>query len=80
MRIEPKLRDTVKSLNTGQVGTVIEVNNHYGWFKVRYEDGGSREYRMGTSNAKNLRVLTLEQYADYLLNKENMGITDYWRE
>jgi hypothetical protein len=39
-----KLADTVQNKKSRKLGTVVEVNDYYGWCLVLFEDGCKKRY------------------------------------
>ncbi len=77
---DPKINDLIENTHSWHIARVIEVNEQYSWFKAQYLDGLVKEYRILTSGNSSFVKLTAEQRADFLLELEKAGITDYWRE
>lgn len=77
----PKKHDRIESKHTLEEGDVIEVNEKWGWFRVRWDKGMIKEYSLNDPGASFIKIKDgAEIRADYLLRLENSGLTDYWRE
>jgi hypothetical protein len=76
------LKTKIRHNTTDKIGEVIEVNDRFGWILVRYSDGHKKEYQANDELALKRVILpmTAEELADYYLESENNGITDYWRD
>ncbi len=78
---KPQTGDYVESRWTFKPGKVVEHNDRFGWYKVRYLDGHTQEY---SSNLREkdlgVRLLSKEEKADLFLSLENAGITDAWSD
>jgi len=77
---DPVVGDHVQSCRTRQLGKVIEVNNQWGWFKVKFLSGRVTEYRMNNDGTDALNKVDAEKIADYYLGLENSQLTDSWNE
>lgn len=88
MSYSPSVRDVVESIATGRVGTVVEVNPHWGWFRVDYPPGVTPNRCSSTVKIYNMHddslavrpIETAETRADYRLRQENNGLTSSWRD
>lgn len=76
----PEVGDLIKNKHTERIGIVYEVSVQWGWFRVRYSNKTNKKYVIQKGMQKTLRKLTAVEKADYYLNRENIGLTDSWRE
>jgi hypothetical protein len=82
MIIDPKVGDILMHVKTHRPVKVLEVNDKYGWFKVKFIPGDYT--KILTMNAygesQSFYKITNEERADLFLRLENLGITDAWRD
>lgn len=74
----PAVNDHLENKYSLKIAKVIEVNNQFGWFKVRYLDGYERIYDMCVGGTHSFIKLTDEERADYFLKLANAGLLDDW--
>jgi hypothetical protein len=77
---DPIVGDYVESYTTRVIGKVTVVNDYWGWFKVKFLNGKTSEFRIHNSGTQVLRRVSKEELADHFLKLENSGVTDYWNE
>jgi hypothetical protein len=78
----PVVGDLVESTYNYKLGKVIEIDNQFGWFSIKYFDTGKiKRYSINTyGENSSFRRLRDEERADFFLKLENAGLTDYWKE
>lgn len=79
MITNPKVGDYVASMKTNDMGKVIDVDNYWGWLRVKYPNK-TYKYTILNKGCTALRRCSKEEVADYFLNLENSGITDSWHD
>jgi hypothetical protein len=68
----PKVGDRLQSKSTLRTSKVIEVNEYWGWYRVRHEDDDSiKEYRITTSGTQAMyKIATEKEFLDFLLKHQ----------
>ena len=77
MKWIPSVGDCVESRYTHKRGMVIEVNEYWGWFLVKYENS-KKEYKISEAHACSVfQVLSEKEFIDSLLRNETFhGLDD----
>ena len=77
---DPAKGDLVRNVVSGRVANVVEVNNKFGWFRVKYVNGEQKQHQHNVSGNQSFVKLTKEETADHYLGLENIGLTNYWSD
>lgn len=76
---KPQCDEQVIHSLSGEVGSIIEVNRYFSWFRVKYANGIVKQYNMLDLDNLAVRLYSeAEQRADKRLAQENSGITHDW--
>jgi hypothetical protein len=72
---DPKVGEIVQATHTEKYGKVVIVEIYWGWFRVRFLDGKSRDFRLNNGKNDYLKRVTIRQRYDYYEQLQTYGLS-----